>query len=209
MATSTKVGWVDAQRLNFSQISVSQFTLESIINWYPWIIWMSRNGQIFDIRIVIVFNTSPYTILHKRFIILILNKFVFLENLAWMLKFTLTSSHGCSTTIFSCADCTWTKLTPGHSSFHCPRGLTLPGGSTGNPSTDDVWLIFNEVIWKMVCVVEYGENIGTLRNLFRNLHQAEIFVKQIIALSDKNYECIGPNQWYCSAKNEYVKIENS
>lgn len=61
----------------------------------------------------------------------------------------------------------------------------------------------------MICVVEYGEKIGTLRNLFRDLHQAEIFVKQIIALSDKNYECIGPNQWYCPAKNEYVKIENS
>jgi hypothetical protein len=61
----------------------------------------------------------------------------------------------------------------------------------------------------MVCVVEYGENIGTLRNLFRDIQQAQIFAKQIIALSNQNYECIGPNQWYCSEKKEYVKIENS
>ena len=61
----------------------------------------------------------------------------------------------------------------------------------------------------MVCVVEYGENIGTLRNLFRDIQQAQIFTKQIIALSNQNYECIGPNQWYCPEKMEYVKIENS
>ena len=61
----------------------------------------------------------------------------------------------------------------------------------------------------MVCVIEYGENIGTLRNLFRDFQQAQIFAKQIIALSDQNYECIGPNQWYCPEKKEYVKIENS
>jgi hypothetical protein len=61
----------------------------------------------------------------------------------------------------------------------------------------------------MICVVEYGDSIGTLRNLFRDLHQARIFAKQIIALSENNYECIGPNQWYCKEKNEYVQIENS
>jgi hypothetical protein len=61
----------------------------------------------------------------------------------------------------------------------------------------------------MVCVVEYGENIGTLRNLFRDLQQAQIFAKQIIALSNQNYEYIGLNQWYCSEKKEYLKIENS
>jgi len=61
----------------------------------------------------------------------------------------------------------------------------------------------------MICVVEYGENIGTLRNLFRDFQQAQIFVKRIIALSDDIYECIGPNQWYCPVKNEYVKIEKS
>ena len=61
----------------------------------------------------------------------------------------------------------------------------------------------------MVCVVEYGENIGTLRNLFQDFQQAKIFAKRIIALSDQNYVCIGPNQWYCPEKKEYVKIENS
>jgi len=61
----------------------------------------------------------------------------------------------------------------------------------------------------MICVVEYGKEIGTLRNLFRDLQQAQIFAEQIIALSDNKYECVGPNQWYCHEKNEYVKIENS
>ena len=61
----------------------------------------------------------------------------------------------------------------------------------------------------MVCVIEYGQNIGTLRNLFRDLQQAQIFAEQIIALSENKYENIGPNQWYCQEKKEYVKIENS
>jgi hypothetical protein len=61
----------------------------------------------------------------------------------------------------------------------------------------------------MVCVVEYGENIGTLRNLFRDIQQAQNFAKQIIALSDHNYENIGLNQWYCPEKKEYVKIEST
>ena len=61
----------------------------------------------------------------------------------------------------------------------------------------------------MICVIEHGDSIGTLRNLFRDLHQARIFAKQIIALSENNYECIGLNQWYCKEKNEYVEIENS
>jgi hypothetical protein len=59
----------------------------------------------------------------------------------------------------------------------------------------------------MICVKEYGENIGTLRNLFPDIQQALVFAKQIIALSEKEYECIGPNQWYCQDKKEYVKIE--
>ena len=59
----------------------------------------------------------------------------------------------------------------------------------------------------MVCVIECGENIGTLRNLFSDIEQARVFAKQIIALSENEYERIGPNQWYCQDKNEYVKIE--
>jgi len=66
--------------------------------------------------------------------------------------------------------------------------------------------------WKvqriMICVVEYGENIGTLRNLFPDIQQALVFAKQIIALSDEEYTCIGPNQWYCQERKEYVKVED-
>ena len=61
----------------------------------------------------------------------------------------------------------------------------------------------------MICVIEYGENIGTLRNLFQDFQQALIFAKQLIELSNENYESIGPNQWYCQAKKEYVKIEEN
>jgi hypothetical protein len=59
----------------------------------------------------------------------------------------------------------------------------------------------------MVCVIEYGENIGTLRNLFPDIQQALVFAKEIIALSEKEYKCIGPNQWYSKDEKEYVKIE--
>jgi len=59
----------------------------------------------------------------------------------------------------------------------------------------------------MICVVEYGENIGTLRNLFPDPQQAIVFAQQIIALSEGEYQCIGPHQWYCQEKREYLKIE--
>jgi len=59
----------------------------------------------------------------------------------------------------------------------------------------------------MICVIECGENIGTLRNLFPDIQQALVFAKQIIALSEEEYRCIGPNQWYCQDKKEFVRIE--
>ena len=59
----------------------------------------------------------------------------------------------------------------------------------------------------MVCVLEYGDNIGTLRNLFRDEHQAIIFAKHIMDLADEEYTCIAANKWYCSEKNEYVEVQ--
>ena len=59
----------------------------------------------------------------------------------------------------------------------------------------------------MVCVLEYGKNIGTLRNLFRDRQQAIVFAKQIIDTADEEYTCIGSNKWFCEAKNEYVEIK--
>jgi hypothetical protein len=38
----------------------------------------------------------------------------------------------------------------------------------------------------MICVVEYGENIGTLRNLFPTRQQAIVFAKRIIAARKKS-----------------------
>jgi hypothetical protein len=60
----------------------------------------------------------------------------------------------------------------------------------------------------MVCVDEYGENIGTLRNLFRDLQQAVAFAKKIIELADDEYTCVGTHKWFCERKNEYVEIKN-
>jgi hypothetical protein len=59
----------------------------------------------------------------------------------------------------------------------------------------------------MVCVLEYGENIGTLRNLFRDEEQAVVFAKYIIDLSGEEYTCIATNKWYCSQNKEYVEIQ--
>ena len=60
----------------------------------------------------------------------------------------------------------------------------------------------------MVCVLEYGDNIGTLRNIFLDLQQATVFAKQLIDLADDEYTCIATNKWYCETKNEYVEIKD-
>jgi hypothetical protein len=60
----------------------------------------------------------------------------------------------------------------------------------------------------MVCVLEYGKNIGTLRNIFHDMQQAAIFAKQIIDFADAEYTCIATNKWYCEKKNEYVEIKD-
>jgi hypothetical protein len=59
----------------------------------------------------------------------------------------------------------------------------------------------------MICVLEYGENIGTLRNLFRDFQQANVFAKQIIENADEQYTCIGSNKWFCKEKKEYIEIK--
>ena len=60
----------------------------------------------------------------------------------------------------------------------------------------------------MVCVDEYGKNIGTLRNLFRDLQQAVVFANQIIEFADEEYTRVGTYKWFCEKKNEYVEIKN-
>ena len=61
---------------------------------------------------------------------------------------------------------------------------------------------------KMVRVVEYGENIGTLKNLFWDLKQALNFVERIMNFTDNKYQTIGPYKWYCQEKQEYIEIED-
>ncbi len=60
----------------------------------------------------------------------------------------------------------------------------------------------------MVCVLEYGENIGTLRNIFHDLQQATVFAKQLIDFADAEYTCIAKNKWFCEKRNEYVEIKD-
>jgi len=52
----------------------------------------------------------------------------------------------------------------------------------------------------MVCVDEYGENIGKLRKLFCELKQALVFAMQITELADKEYTCVGTYKWFCEKK---------
>jgi hypothetical protein len=60
----------------------------------------------------------------------------------------------------------------------------------------------------MICVVEYGENIGTLRNIFQDLQQATDFAKQLIEISEEEYTCVDQYKWFCEEKNEYVEIKD-
>jgi hypothetical protein len=60
----------------------------------------------------------------------------------------------------------------------------------------------------MVCVLEYGRNIGTLRNIFQDMQQAATFAQRIIEFADEEYTCISANKWYCAQKNEYVEIKD-
>jgi len=60
----------------------------------------------------------------------------------------------------------------------------------------------------MVCVLEYGKNIGTLRNIFQDMQQAAVFAKKLIEFADDEYTCIAANKWYCEKKNEYVEIKD-
>ena len=59
----------------------------------------------------------------------------------------------------------------------------------------------------MVHVIEYGKNIGTLKNLFRDEQEAMKFVQIIMDDSGEEYTLVEANKWYCARKNEYVKVE--
>jgi hypothetical protein len=61
----------------------------------------------------------------------------------------------------------------------------------------------------MIWVIEYGKDIGTLKNLFDDLGEAMRFAMRIIEQSHDRYQHIGPNQWFCRDKNEYIKIVNA
>jgi hypothetical protein len=54
--------------------------------------------------------------------------------------------------------------------------------------------------------MEYGENIGTVKTLFRDVKNALGFAKRIMQWSGHVYQSIDKYQWYCSETREFVKI---
>ena len=58
----------------------------------------------------------------------------------------------------------------------------------------------------MYCVMEYGENIGTVKTLFKDIKNALGFAKQIMQSSRHAYRSIDKYEWYCSETKEFVKI---
>ena len=58
----------------------------------------------------------------------------------------------------------------------------------------------------MYWVLEYGDNIGTLKNLFRDEGQAVFFVQKMIQESTFAYVQIKPYYWHCKEKNESFQI---
>jgi hypothetical protein len=61
----------------------------------------------------------------------------------------------------------------------------------------------------MFWVMEYGEHIGTVKNLFKDLKKARNFAKRIMNRSGRNYRVTGRYEWYCAATQEYIKIEKN
>jgi len=58
----------------------------------------------------------------------------------------------------------------------------------------------------MFWVMEYGAEIGTLKNIFREKGHAVYFVQKVIRDSGSAYVQIKPYHWYCKEKNEYIEI---
>ena len=109
----------------------------------------------------------------------------------------------------SCAECFGELIKSGALLLSLPPGPDPPRRPNQIQSIINHYEFFKiEVTQVMVCVLEYGQNIGTLRNIFREMHQAENFAKQIIDFADDEYICIAENKWYCEKKNEYVEIKD-
>lgn len=64
-----------------------------------------------------------------------------------------------------------------------------------------------KVIVSMYCVTEYGENIGTLKNLFREKKQACDFAQRLMGFSGEKYRRIGEDKWYCIEKKEFIRVQ--
>jgi len=58
----------------------------------------------------------------------------------------------------------------------------------------------------MFCVMEYGENIGTVKTLFPDVERAFGFANRIMQCSGRIYRTIGKYQWFCAETQEYIRI---
>ena len=61
----------------------------------------------------------------------------------------------------------------------------------------------------MFWVMEYGDNIGTVKNLFIDMKKALSFARLIMQCSGRDYQATGQHEWYCVATKEYIKIEKT
>jgi hypothetical protein len=59
----------------------------------------------------------------------------------------------------------------------------------------------------MYCVVEYGENIGTLRNLFNRKKDASSFARRIMNAYGRKYRRIGRDAWFCRVTKEFIRVD--
>jgi hypothetical protein len=61
----------------------------------------------------------------------------------------------------------------------------------------------------MFWVMEYGDNIGTVKNLFTDMKKALDFARLIMQCSERDYQATGQHEWYCVATKEYIKVEKT
>ena len=61
----------------------------------------------------------------------------------------------------------------------------------------------------MFWVMEYGDNIGTVKKLFTDMRKALSFARQIMHGSGRDYQATVRHEWYCVATQEYIKVEKS
>jgi hypothetical protein len=59
----------------------------------------------------------------------------------------------------------------------------------------------------MICVVEHGQDIGSIKNYFIDIDKAKRFANYLVTVAHCKYEKISETQWICLEKDEAIEIE--